>query len=168
MRQAAAAALRLGKEWPDVSPHTEELAVLRVSKDMPLPDMMVRKSGQGGVGERLVEAEGGIEELNPWMMKKLREPPSLASREDDQGTCVVQKGQKSMDYLRQTLVLVGGREGSHCRACALTVIGTRLKITSVGSRVGTVTAPREGRSSATGGAERAVATSTGEIRTEPW
>ena len=56
-------------------------------------------------------SRGGIEELNPWMMKKLREPPSLASREDDQGTCVVQKGQKSMDYLRQTLVLVGGQGG---------------------------------------------------------
>ena len=42
--------------------------------------------------------------------------------------------QKSTDLLRQTFFLLKGREGSHCRACAPTVIVTRWKTTSGGLR----------------------------------
>ena len=59
-----------------------------------------------------------------------------------------------------------GREGSHCRTCALIATNTHLKITSGGLAGAMATAKRRGRSSVTGGARHAAATSVGRTRPE--
>ena len=55
---------KLGKVWPDESPHKEELAVLQVSKNLHLPGMMARKAIKAELADdwsKLTRSEG----LNP-------------------------------------------------------------------------------------------------------
>ena len=50
----AAVALRMGQEWLSESPHKEEVALLRESRKMHLPGMMVRRAVKARLGGRLV------------------------------------------------------------------------------------------------------------------
>ena len=58
---------------------------------------------------------------------------------------------------------VEGQGGSHCRTCTLIATDIRVKITSGGSRRGTVPAARARRNSVTGGARLVAAGATGGV-----
>ena len=83
------------------------------------------------------------EELNTWLMAKLKEGSYQAKHNGDQRKGSVQQVvPKSKDILRRIIVPVEGQDGSHCRTRALTVIDIRLKVTSGGFRRSVVTAAR--------------------------
>ena len=44
LHEEAASALKLGKGWPDESPHEEELTLLQLRNTLHLPGMLVRKA----------------------------------------------------------------------------------------------------------------------------
>ena len=101
----------------------------------PLPCIMARsaiKAGRADDGSELMNSD----ELNPWMMAKLKESYYQAKQDDDQRKSSVQQMmQKSTDFPRRIIVpVVQDREGSHCRTCAHTVTDTRWKTTSGVSR----------------------------------
>ena len=104
-----------------------------------LPVVTVRKAvnaGWAGDWSELTKSE----EVNPWVMTKLRES---YYQEDDQRKGIVQKVmQKSTDFLGRIIAPVEGQGGSHCPTCALIAADTRMKVTSGAFRWSTVTVAR--------------------------
>ena len=88
---------------------------------------------------------------------------SEVEQEDEERKDIVQQ-----ILQRSALYQPKDREGSHCRTCALAVIGIRWKTTSGGPRQGTATATTESRNSAPGGALRVRACTAGGSRTDSW
>ena len=68
--EEAAAALRLGKEWPNESPHKKGLAVAQESNSLHLPGMMVRRAIKAGLADDWSELTRS-EELYHWARRTI-------------------------------------------------------------------------------------------------
>ena len=68
----AAEVMGLVTEWINEVPLKEELALLRESRELPVPERTVRKATKAGRGDDWSELLEG-DELNPWTMAKLKE-----------------------------------------------------------------------------------------------
>ena len=72
----AAEATSLGHARINETPHKEEQALLRESRSMPVTDIMVWKATKAGRADDWLELElMKSDELNSWMMVKLRVRP---------------------------------------------------------------------------------------------
>ena len=71
-----------------MSRHKEELALLQVSKNMQLPDMMVRTEVKARLADEWSELIRS-KELGPWIMATLEESYYQARQTDDQRIRIV-------------------------------------------------------------------------------
>ena len=107
-----------------------------------LPVVTVRKAVNAGWADDWSELMKS-EEVNPWVMTKLRKSYYQAGQEDDQRKGIVQKVmQKSTDLLERIVVPVEGQGGSHCPTCALIAADALMKVTPGALRWSTETAAR--------------------------
>ena len=72
MFKEVAEVMGLVTEWINEVPLKEELALLRESRELPVPERTVRKATKAGRGDDWSELLEG-DELNPWTMAKLKE-----------------------------------------------------------------------------------------------
>ena len=100
----------MGKR-PGESPHTEELAILLVSKNLHVPRRMVRKANKAELADDKSELTRS-EEVNPWMLAKLKESYHQVRQENDQRKSIVQQELvEKKDFLRRIIAPVNGQGG---------------------------------------------------------
>ena len=114
----------------------EELALLQQSENRRLPGIMVRRAVNAGRADDWSELMKS-EELNPWMIAKLKASYGQATQDDDECKSIVQQiMQKSTDFLRRIVVPVEGQGGvalSHvCPDCHRYPLEDYIKWVSLG------------------------------------
>ena len=108
--EGAAKALKLGKGWPEDSPHKEEMASLRGCKNLSVPGMMVRKAIRPGLDDDRSEVMRS-EELNTGRMAKLMESYHQAKQKDAQREQCAAGVAVTTDFLRRIIAPVRGQGG---------------------------------------------------------
>ena len=133
--------------------HTQkELALLQASKNVQLPGMMVWQAVKAGLAD-----DKSVLMRSDWMMAKLKESYYQARQEDQRKNIVQKVMQRSTEFLSRIIAAVREQGGGTLSYVCPSLPPSPACASSGGSRRGTVTAPRAGRSSATGGARLVAA-----------